>query len=333
MKPFPIKVVTDNRPKSLFIEWKLHDKCNYDCVFCTDENKAGVKGWFSLEKNKEIADAIHKMCDGKPYWIQFTGGEPTLYPQFKELLTHIKKNGGYIRVISNGSRTIRWWKEVKEANLMDMLFITFHSQQNASYKHVAEVLNLFHDTPTVTIGIITYIKKTVKYALEGAEYLMKNTGSWVSLNAMDLLDGYIDDTVVSEEDYEKIQYYTTRLADRHDTKMPTNIPEDIIGNGTLQTKITYSDGSVEVGDPTLLMKTKKNQFKGWKCEAGLDTMLIHSDMIYRGGCARGGKPFKSIEDIKFFDEAFVCDTDLCFCATDMITPKYRDINDPTNSDG
>lgn len=333
-EPLPIEVKTLNRPNSLVIEWKLHDKCNYDCVFCTPENKAGKIGWFSLEKNKEIADAIHNLANGKPYWIQLTGGEPTLYPHFIELLQHIKQNGGMTRVISNGSRTMRWWKELKEANVLDILFITFHSQQKASYTHIAEVLNLFHNEPTITVGVITYTKSSLAYAFEGVEYLMENTGSWINMNAMDLLDGYIDDTVVSPEDYEKIQFYTSKTGNLYAEKTPTNLSEHVLESGvSLLTQVTYSDGFTEVTDPTILMKTKKNRFEGWNCEVGMDTLLIHPDKIHRGGCMRGGKAFNSVDDIKFFDKPFVCDTDVCFCVTDMVTTKYRKINDQPNSDG
>ena len=57
-------------------------------------------------------------------------------------------------LITNGSRTLRWWKECKDAKILDLLYVTYHPEQTTDYKHVAEVLNLFHDEPTKTNCLI-----------------------------------------------------------------------------------------------------------------------------------------------------------------------------------
>lgn len=319
----PVKVETyEGSPPHRFIEWKLHDKCNYDCSFCGDENKLGIRGWFDLEKNKAIVDRIADMCGDTPYWIQLTGGEPTLYPKLIELMSYMKQKNAYVSMISNGSRTIRWWKMMREAKALDFLYVTYHSQQQADYKHIVEVLNLFHDEPVITVTMATYTTDTIGLCIEGAEYITEHTGSWIMLNAMDLGDhNNVDSTTVSEEQFEKIKNFNGVMGNRMSTKMLSSIPQHLIGQKNVST-VTYADGSVEVKNPSMMMKLAENRFEGWQCEAGMHTIKIEDDFIYRGGCKRDPIPL-TLDNIKFYDSPFKCDVFDCFCYIDMVSTKTK----------
>ena len=80
MKIFPIKVEKAIPTDQKFIEWKLHNVCNHNCSFCGSRHKDGSQRWFSLEKYKEYTDKLVQACGDSPFWIQITGGEPTLFP-------------------------------------------------------------------------------------------------------------------------------------------------------------------------------------------------------------------------------------------------------------
>lgn len=303
------------------VEWKLHDKCNYDCYFCGDENKLGKVGWADLETNKAIVDSIVASAT-KPLWIQLTGGEPTLYPKFLELVTYMKSKGAMVRVITNGSRTLRWWKQIREADVLDMVYFTFHSQQNADYKHVAEVSNLFLDSEAPTITLVTYVPESLGYAIEGAKYLVENTGSYISMNAMDLRTKPEEDKQYKEDEFEKaLNEYNVAYGKLLNTKKPTSIPQELLGIPT-NTAIYYNDGTTEVKDVTLMMKLEENKFQDWTCYAGMDTMNIDGTFKYRGGCRRDKTKFEP-GNLTFFDKPFKCDVDSCYCAMDMITTKIR----------
>lgn len=304
------------------VEWKLHDRCNYDCYFCGDENKLGRDGWADLETNKKIVDSIVASAT-KPLWIQLTGGEPTLYPHFLELVKYMKSKGAMVRIITNGSRTMRWWKEVREADVLDLIYFTFHSQQNASYKHIAEVSNLFLDSETVTITLVTYVPNTLGYAIEGAAYLTEHTGSYISMNAMDLRPAAEEEKQYNEDEFEKaLNVYNSAIGKLINIKKPTSIPDELIaipGDST----IYYNNGSVETKDVTLMMKLGENRFQDWMCYAGMDSMCIDGKFKYRGGCKRNKTPYEPGK-LTFFDKPFKCDVDACYCAMDMITTKIKD---------
>lgn len=323
-KPFPIKVETFKQAPYKLVEWKLHDKCNYNCSFCGDENKLGIFGWQDLETNKKIVDGIVEGCKGHPFWIQITGGEPTLYPKFIELVTYMKEKGARVRLISNGSRTIRWWKELRNADIMDIIFLTFHSEQRADYKHIAEVANLFLDAETITVMPVTYVPHSLEYALEGAKYLVENTGSYISMNAMDLRFTPEEERNFQEDQFKEVlEKYNTAVGDLMDKKTKTTIPEQMLA--MYDVSVTYSDGTVQQKDPTIMMKLGENKFEGWLCYAGIDSISIENNMKFRGGCKRGGTPME-LGEFTFFDEPFVCDIDSCYCAMDMVTTKIKNMD-------
>lgn len=318
----PIKVEAFTEFPYRLVEWKLHDKCNYNCFFCGDENKLGKVGWYDLETNKKLVDSIVKSAGDKPLWVQYTGGEPTLYPKFVELLEYTKSKNALVYVISNGSRTLRYWKELRDSKSLDILTITFHSQQLADYKHIAELANLFMDEETIVLVAVTYVKESIDYAIEGIEYLKDNTACIISTNAMDIVPYKIDETTIGKEKFDKLlNEYNLMFGKRFSEKRLSKIDPNIMPWPT-KTQITYDDGTIEEKNVTNLMKLGENNFKGYECHAGMDTMNIEYGFKFRGGCKRDKTAFDP-ENLTFFEEPFVCDVDSCFCHMDMITTKLK----------
>lgn len=319
----PVKIQTYDKFPYKFVEWKLHDKCNYDCFFCGDENKKGVIGWKDLETNKKIVDSIAEACAGHPFWIQLTGGEPTLYPHFVELVCYMKEKGAFTSVITNGSRTLRWWKQLKDAKILDMLLITFHSQEKASYEHLADVSNLFRDEEVLVATLSTYTKDSIDYVLEGLDYLIENTGNIITTNAMDIIPYRVDENTVGKEKFDKIlNEYSLRFGNYFQDKTHSTVPGHLLPI-RVDTTVFYDDGSMENKNVVQMMKLGQNRFENWNCYAGIDTMNIENDYKFRGGCKRDKTKFEPSQ-LNFFDKPFVCDVYDCYCANDMITTKIKD---------
>jgi organic radical activating enzyme len=318
----PVKIQTYDKFPYKFVEWKLHDKCNYDCPFCGDENKKGVIGWQDFETNKQIIDSIAAACQDKPFWIQLTGGEPTLYPKFIELVKYMKEKGAYTSLISNGSRTIRWWKQLVDADVLDLVYLTFHSQQQADYNHLAEVSNLFYDKTTVVINMSTYTIDTLDYLFEGLDYLMENTGNIIVTNAMDTITYRIDEAMIGKERFDKLlKSYNIQRGAKSANKKSSNIPFELMPLHT-ETNITYDNNTTETKNVIQMMKTGENRFEGWDCFAGIDSMNIENGIKFRGGCKRDQTPFEP-NNLTFYDKPFKCDVVDCYCGMDMITTKIK----------
>jgi organic radical activating enzyme len=316
MKIFPIKIEKATQPDYKFIEWKIHNVCNHNCSFCGNHNKDGSQRWFSLEKYKEYTDKLIAACGDSPFWIQITGGEPTLYPDLIPLLAYMKSKGAMISMISNGSRTIRWWKELQESKLMDYLFLTYHSEQTDDYHHITEVANLFHNEPVEVICLITHVYDTLNTAFEAQEYLMKNTGATITVKAM--MGNQSIYSKYTTEEITKLQSENWLPGNLKNTKVKTLIDPKYRIDHTL--KVTLNNNLSFNTEPQVLMKQQQNNFLGWDCNIGASTMRIDHDVIYRGVCEEGGK--RSLYDeISFVDNYISCSLKQCFCGTDMIATK------------
>lgn len=319
MKIFPIKVEKAIPTDQKFIEWKIHNVCNHDCSFCGNRHKDGSQRWFTLEKYKEYTDKLVEACGDSPFWIQITGGEPTLFPDLIPLLEYMKSKGARLSMISNGTRTIRWWKELQEAKLLDYLFITYHSEQTDNYKHITEILNLFNDDPIEVICLITHSMNSIDKAFEANEYIVENTGAVVTLKSMVFGEFDIYECYTAEQ-LAKLKQKNWVHGKLRKNKAASTIPDQYKINHTL--KITYNKNNTSINiDPQLLMKNKMNKFFNWDCNIGSNNMRVDYDVVYRGVCEVGGSRHLEDPKIEFTNDYLKCTSQQCYCGTDMIATK------------
>lgn len=304
-----------------FIEWMITDTCNLDCVFCLDENKLGVRGRFEYDEAVKIIDKISLICGGEPYWLCLTGGEPTLHPKFIEIASYAKEKGALILLMTNGTRTLNYWEKVKNAKVIDKLFITWHPEQKVNFEHVANVANMFHDEHTLVVLQATYTLDYVDKVLEGLDYFYENTGSVLVILAMNI-PGQLYHELVDPEKFERIKAYTGTLGKLYASKKYPTIPKQL-WHDTPNIKAIYEDGSYDEYEAMYAMKIGVNKFWGWSCDIGKASLKIEPGIIYRGGCKVGSRPF-SIDNIEFWDDTVTCIRTFCGCATDMQVSKYKD---------
>ena len=320
-KIIPIRVEKTIPQRYKVIEWKIHNTCNYNCSFCASSNKDGSESWLTLDQYKVGIDKIAKACEGSPYYIIYTGGEPTLYPKFIELLKYSKSKGAFTILISNGARTLRWWKELVQENCLDRLTITYHSEQTDNYKHIADVMNLFHDMPTETCCEITHTRHTIDQAFNGFQYLIENTGGVMDIKGMNITDYNIYDMYTAEQ-LEFIKNNNYRRGINSGTKKTTSIPL-VLRISSLLT-ITYDTGHRELVDLQSIFKNQKNSFTGWNCDVGKDFLRIVHDRVYRSVCEVTGVVGSLYDDnISFFNDTVICDKHRCVCFTDITATKIK----------
>lgn len=319
--PFPIRIEKETPWSYKMIEWEIHNVCNNNCSFCGPENKNGSRRWLTLAKYKEYVDKLAAACAGSPFWIQLTGGEPTLYPRLLELLSYIKEKGAFVSMISNGSRTLRWWKELRDAKILDYLFLTYHSEQTTDYQQTANVMNIFHDENVTVVCLITHVITSLELAFEAHSFIYKNTGGIILLKGM-TIGSYDIYSMYTAEQLEKLKpnYITGLVPNKKKSTVPDNCKLDH------RLRVTYNTGQQQVIEPQILIKAQDHSYLNWDCEVGVNTMRIDSDRLYRGVCKLG--PVRSLEDdnIAFSTNSIKCTDRLCSCSTDMITTKTRPIS-------
>ena len=84
------------------IELNITDACNYNCLHCFHAaDNTAPRNAFSYE---EVIRFLDEMVQCGVKALRLTGGEPTLHPQFRQILQDVKDRGIFLKnVITNGS--------------------------------------------------------------------------------------------------------------------------------------------------------------------------------------------------------------------------------------
>src|SRR5512136_1103216 len=91
-----------------FIQWHLTERCNLRCRHCYQQRKKPQE--MSIGELKQHIDGATEMLEAweKEYdislspSIHFTGGEPFLYAGLWDAITHARKSGYKIAILTNG---------------------------------------------------------------------------------------------------------------------------------------------------------------------------------------------------------------------------------------
>ncbi len=115
----------------------LTNRCNMNCPICfANANDAGYVYEPSFEQVHDMMVALRSEKPIKCTAIQFAGGEPTVYPQFVEVIADAKKLGfAQVQVATNGikfARDFEFLKASKEAGL-NTIYLQFDGLDDEIY--------------------------------------------------------------------------------------------------------------------------------------------------------------------------------------------------------
>lgn len=116
----------DNRAKQASTSsdlWRnemiITSRCNFKCPYCRGTDINGAKGDMSLEEIKNVIDI---WADNNMRNVRFSGGEPTMHPDFKEVIRYTKErcnNIRHIAVSTNGYTDLDYYKELIDLGVND----------------------------------------------------------------------------------------------------------------------------------------------------------------------------------------------------------------------
>ena len=327
-KVIPIKMERAIPRKYKTVEWKIHNVCNFDCSFCGDENKIGTERWHTIDKYKQVSKKLMVQAEkeNKFIWFQITGGEPTLYPKLPELLAFIRENGHKVAMISNGSRTLRWWKELAEMNVLDILFLTHHTEQDKNEQHTIDVANIFHDTATDVRIQVTAPIALLEEGNRRHQLFLENTGAISSLKAIFYYtNGSFSPREIAPYTPEQTKLLLeniSRPGKLRSTKKMAFIP--MTSQYGTKMRVEYNDGSSNTMSVYEFVEHKVNNYKGWQCSIGRDLITIKHELIYRGVCRIGGIIGNiNDEDFGFVNDDVTCTARWCTCLMDLQEPRFK----------
>ena len=139
-------------------------------------SKQEMQSQGGLRSVDEWISFAHQMKDAGTLFLLLTGGEPLLFPQFKELYCVLKDMGMILTLNTNGTLINEEWAEFFAKNKPRRINITLYGSKNETYENLCHMKDGFDKT-------IRGIELLKKYKID-----VKINGSLVKKNFHDRME-------------------------------------------------------------------------------------------------------------------------------------------------
>ena len=300
------------------VNWCLGNTCNFNCTYCPSVLHDGSNPWPDLEKLKSFINRIIDQKQGKKVCFEFTGGEVTVYKHFVELCEHIRSRGAAVALISNGSRTARWWTTF--ADKANHVCLSFHAEEG-NPAHFVEIVNIASQNIKTHVNVMMHPDHWDK-CIEVADKVSSIPN--ITLALQPLIVDFGEELFHYEPEQQEIfekqwELYQKRIPRTNDNK-------DFLGfsvRGVMRETETGRMG--EMVQPHILISEKANNWMGWSCAAGVEQIIVDMDgTVWRGWCRQGGR-IGHINDADFTvpTEWVTCNKGFCHCNFDIMCTKVE----------
>jgi pyruvate-formate lyase-activating enzyme len=317
--PALIRHADPEHARTVVVDWMLGNACNHACSYCPDHLHDGSVRWQPRER---VTGFLHRLkahyadALGRRVWLQFTGGEPTMYPGLVEVLDLAHGLGLHASVISNGSRTRRFWE--RAIGRLDAVILTYHDEF------------VCHDAFLGTCAVITaagrplHINVTLHPdrfdAIHERALTLRRACPQASITLKPLRVGF------GAELYGYTPHQIERLARGvgpgapAGATTPRGIMVEVAGDGTERRR-----------RPNDFILADTNRWRGYRCEAGVESLRVKGDgEVMRAVCGVGRALGRLGEDFALPTDGVICPRDRCSCIADILVTKRRVAPDRSN---
>lgn len=292
-----------NHQDTIKIEWNLTKRCNYDCSYCPSEIHDNTSKPVDIEILKGTIDKLSVL--GKPIRLSFTGGEPTVHPKFEQLISYARQKGIlWISVTTNGTRKSTWYAKQDVNQWVFSLHFEYHVDRilHTLYKINEEKpssMSLLVNVMAHHDYMKTVMSSTERLSFYNIPYVVRRI-RWTQGNR-DLFDD--------------LRYNTVDLDWIKQT-------ESTVSPNTVISYIDRPDEQLHAND---VIKLHLNQYNGWSCNAGIESLMINWDgEVHRATCRVGGSLGNIYNDtFTVPSEPVICNRNFCTCAADIPLTKLK----------
>jgi MoaA/NifB/PqqE/SkfB family radical SAM enzyme len=339
-----IKIESTQPNDVLTITWSVSNVCNFKCRYCWpgahDGDHPAPKDLDLVIKNMDHMLTQYKEKLGKSrVRIILAGGEPTLWRGLERVIKELKdRHEIYATIVSNGSRTLRWWKEY--GHLFDNVQISHHIAE-ADLAHTIKVADTIYEAGSKMTVRIMMDAAHWDQGLKDLEYMKAHSKHKWFIDVAEVIEDYLP--VKSIPILQEGGRVYTPDQRKYLQKQRRRIPNVwwIIKNfklfleGKLQTyesTATYDSGKRIKAEPNYYTNRHLNNFLGWSCDIGLETVFINWNGDVKGSCGQilfGLDKHPNILEDEFtatFNPEFkpsICEWANCFCGPEIHASKFK----------
>ncbi|MGA9436355.1 MAG: radical SAM protein [Roseobacter sp.] len=297
------------------VDWMLGNSCNYACSYCPTSLHDGSVRWQKTDDIFELYDQMQKHyveAGKKLVWLQFTGGEPTMHPRIIDLLKRASDLGFKVSLISNGSRTMRFWEKIR--GCLDNVILTYHNEF-AHLDHFIKVGQMLSEQMVVHINITMHPDRFDQTVDEAKELRAALPAASISLKPLRV--DFQSNLYEYSDDQKRIL---------GQSMPPTQKAEGDKPRAMMRASTQYGQHDVLRGNDFILRGI--NRWKGYMCNVGLESLRVKgTGEVYRGVCAVGGRIGYLGEKIDLPRIPIRCSKDSCSCLADILTSKQLNEGD------
>tara|TARA_B100000579_G_scaffold62995_1_gene46252 strand:+ start:6266 stop:7198 length:933 start_codon:yes stop_codon:yes gene_type:complete len=309
----------EQQPKINRIQWLFGNMCNYDCSYCPTILHSNDS---KFDDPDIIANAVQytvsslRMLDRKPSF-EFVGGEPTLNPGLLAICQRMGNQKLSNKLTTNGSASIEWWEEYYV--YFSQVEISYHTEF-ANLEHIEKVIDFLIEKELAVKVMVhcTHLDDQWNKAIHVYQ-ILKNKGYKTELKL--LFSNFT-------KGFQFYPYKTYQLKYYFEEKGQDWDPEQTMYTGNLKydghTHARHDMNREFVDKKDGRIKNNWN-YKGWRCNAGVDQFIVDKrGNVRRGWCGQGERLGNVLlRDVQWLQKAIKCDLDVCRNGFDQLATKFK----------
>ena len=299
------------------VSWILARFCNYNCSYCWPYARSSTPDHQQLETYFNALDSIKAQARANnftDFHFSFSGGEPTAYKYFGELIEHYCSDTApeyqSIHMTTNLSPGSKWWTkwlETTQSLQRRSITASYHAEFAKEQEFGDKCLQLVNDGVFVTINQVMVpemfdelYERLERFAARGINVTLKPQSD---PTASFVVHGYTQDQV---------------------HRMQQGFPQQWGGEQLAQIALYDKDGQeYELDQAERFNAFGFNKFQGWNCNAGYQGIVIRENEVKRSYSCHE-QPLGTItEGFEIFKEPRKCVTPTCVSSADSKLPKIK----------
>jgi MoaA/NifB/PqqE/SkfB family radical SAM enzyme len=333
----PIKIINNQHNDMLNVRWNPNNVCNFKCRYCFPESNTGTHR--SPQDLQLVIDNFSYMLEqyktiGKTrFHFMIAGGEPTLWKELGTFMREMKSRFDmYFTLISNGSRTLRWWEE--HSSEIDDAHLTLHVAEG-NVEHMLDVADILYEAGTKTTVKVLMDPEYWDTAVEWVEYMKKYSKHPWFIQVAEVIE---QEQVYSKTNKKRYTEDQLKYIDKESKRWPgplwfwrnRHLFKDHLK--IYESKAVLENGKILKAKPGTYLNKDVNHFKGWECNIGLETVYIDWAGEIKGSCNAhvfNADPYYNILDKDFIEkfnlknEPIICPYNDCYCLPETHVTKFK----------
>jgi MoaA/NifB/PqqE/SkfB family radical SAM enzyme len=301
------------------VGWFLTDTCNHKCSYCGEMNREGTTRGPSKEKFFAAFDRLQKFADlqGKKLLLSLIGGEVTFIPDFLEFLKYAKSKQAAVLLTSNGSKPLAWWQEA--LNYISMLEVSYHYEFTKK-DHYLKLAQMISEHPYCQGHLhVMMLPQHFDEIRDFAEQVKTQTQVTMNLQPLHAFEERKAGAQMFYFEYTDQQVKTMR-------EFTGNYRAKNIGFSPGNVTAVFETGREQECSTYDILINGLNQFTGWDCFAGVDSLNIDLDGTIYGSRCHNDAPLGNVWDpqwVPTLKSATTCKQAWCVCGPDLFLRKQK----------